>query len=288
MVCGKMMRHWSLEADVSETGHLYWPLTHHLRAPGPGATVCSLCTTLMLSPWCLSVTRGTQLSQLIGVHILLNRGTRCQLGGWITHQNLHPVLHSLEEGVLPAHHQCLNIWRCSQCRWSGHKGHDVRLGWCRRRGRCWGRRCRRYRNLKSRSQAWLGLGVSRSRWSWRRCGTWQGKNPAKRGGVGRWCLIGQTRCQLLRMRSRRPAHWAEEGVWSSSSVWKRRNRLIQMHVEVRNGGTLSGPWPSRRRRHITASRKKHAQAWCRTRGPWGLDWSLVGQEWSRKGCRKRH
>ena len=48
-------------------------------APGPGATVSSLWTGLMLSPRCLSVTRGTLRPQRIGVHILGNKGTR----GWL-------------------------------------------------------------------------------------------------------------------------------------------------------------------------------------------------------------
>ena len=60
-------------------------------------------------------------------------------------------------------------------------GRDATSDWdgAGKRGLCWGRRCRRNRNLKSRSQAWL---VGRSRWSWRRCWMWRGKNLAKRGG----------------------------------------------------------------------------------------------------------
>ena len=78
------------------------------RAPGPGATIRSLCTGLMLSLWCLSVTRGTQLPQLIGVHIpLWNRGTHGQLVWSITHEVPPSGLHRLEEGVLPVLHHCL-------------------------------------------------------------------------------------------------------------------------------------------------------------------------------------
>ena len=92
------------------------------RAPGPGATVRSLFTGLMLSPWCLSVTRGTQLLQLVGVHIpLRNRRTLSRLGWSIIHQKLYPVLHRLEEGVLPVFHHYLDVWRCSQRRCCGRK-----------------------------------------------------------------------------------------------------------------------------------------------------------------------
>ena len=106
------MRHWSLEAVVSETGRLYWPQTHHLRGSGTWSNrLLSLYKTYIEPMMPLSHQRDST-AQLVGVHILMNRGTRCRLGWSITHQNLHPVLHSLEEGVLAVLHQCLNVWRC--------------------------------------------------------------------------------------------------------------------------------------------------------------------------------
>ena len=63
---------------------------------------CSFWTGLMLSPWRLSVARGTQLPQCVGAHVPLgNSGTHGWLGWSVTLQ-LSPIqLHVLEDLCLP-------------------------------------------------------------------------------------------------------------------------------------------------------------------------------------------
>ena len=63
---------------------------------------CSFWTGLMLSPWRLSVARGTQLPQCVGAHVPLgNSGTHGWLGWSVTLQ-LSPIqLHVLKDLCLP-------------------------------------------------------------------------------------------------------------------------------------------------------------------------------------------
>ena len=66
------------------------------------ATASSFWTGLMLSPWRLSVVRGTQLPQRVGAHVLRsNRGTHCWLRWSVTYELLPKSSHVHHEFLLP-------------------------------------------------------------------------------------------------------------------------------------------------------------------------------------------
>ena len=78
------------------------------RGPLAGSTVStcvtasSLWTGLMLSPWRLSVVRGTQLPQCVGAHVLVsNRGTHGWLRWSVTYELFPTVSHVLHKLLLP-------------------------------------------------------------------------------------------------------------------------------------------------------------------------------------------
>ena len=65
-------------------------------------TASSLWTGLMLSPWHLSVVRGTQLPQCVGAHVLgSNRGTHGWLRWSVTYELFPTVSHVLHKLLLP-------------------------------------------------------------------------------------------------------------------------------------------------------------------------------------------
>ena len=207
------------------------------RGPLAGSTMAtcvtasSFWTGLMLSPWHLSVVRGTQLLQQVGAHVLRsNRGTHCWLGWSVTYELLPKGSHVHHEFLLPPFDHLRG--------WSLGKGPSILL-----------------------RQRWSDS-VHAGRWRSRdKRGRGTRKKSSKAQG-GRRGLFGinSRRC---RWRNRGRSHCGRscEKAWRSTRsrrAGRQRSRRWTTNHGHGNGGAPSGPHPRRWRSYVTGCRKWHA------------------------------
>ena len=240
------------------------------RGPLAGSTM-STCVTassfwagLMLSPWCLSVIRGTQLPQRVGAHVLKsNSGSHCWLRWSVTYELLPTGSHVHHEFLLPPFDHLRG--------WSLGEGPSVLLRQRRsdsvHAGR-WRSRDKRGRGTRKKSSKAQGgrrglFGISSRRCRWRNRG---------RSHCGRSC----------------------EKAWRSTRsrrAGRQRSRRRTMDHGRVNGGAPSGPHPRRWRRHVTGCRKGHADPDVRGLGlesPGGVLEPWKGRRKAGSGRRRRH
>ena len=217
------------------------------RGPLAGSTMATDATAslfwpgLTLSPWRLSVVRGTQLPQRVGAHVCRrNSGTHCLLRWSVTNKLLPIGFHVNHEFFFPPlDHLRGRSLGDGPCVLLCHRRIDrVHAGRWRR---CWG--------LDKR-----GRGTRK-------------KSSKARGGWRGHFFINSRNCRW-RNRGRAPCERSCETSWRSTRSWggsRQRSRLVYTDQVRGDGGAPSGPHPGRWRSRVTGSGKRHPDP-----GVWGL------------------